>query len=185
MPQIEIEPDVLAQLRLEARKDNGDVSACIRRLIEHANAKKTRKRGTIDHIPDELSPDALKEQYPTAILRFMCLLGWLAKKHGSDFSMAQHYKGRGGRVYIAKSPNPILESGNSTNPKQIPESEYWVCTNLSNKLKGQIMDGVMTILDYPGHERREWVAAVETDHSGGIDSSWVEETEYDDDDMRI
>ena len=184
MPQIELDLDALAQLRLEARKDNGDVSACIRRLILHANAKKTRKRGSIDQIPDELSPESLKEQYPTAILRFMCLLGWLAKKHGSDFAMAQHYKGRGGRVYIAKSPNPILESGNSTNPKQIPESEYWACTNLSNKLKGQIVDGVMTILDYPGHERRAWVAAVEAEDSEGGESNWVD-VSVDDDDMRI
>lgn len=184
MPQIEIESDALAQLRLEARKDNGDVSACILRLIQHYNVKKSRKRGTIDHIPDELTPESLKELYPTAILRFMCLLGWLAKKHGADFAMVQHYKGRGGRVYIAKSPNPILESGNSTNPKQIPESEYWACTNLANKLKGQIVDGVMTILDYPGHERRAWVAAVETDDSAGGQSSCAEVSE-DDDDMRI
>lgn len=184
MAQIEIEPDVLALLRLEARKENGDLSACLRRLIQHANAKKGPKRRSLDHIPDELSPESLKEQYPTAILRFMCLLGWLAKKHGSDFSMAQHYRGRGGRVYIAKSPNPILESGNSTNPKQIPESEFWACTNLSNKLKGQIVDGVMTILGYPGHVRRSWVTAVEADDSEGSESSWVEDSS-DDDDMRI
>lgn len=184
MPEIELDRDALAQLRLEARKDNDNLSACVRRLIQHANAKTTRKRGSLGPIPDELNPGSLIEKYPTAILRFMCLLGWLAKKHGSDFAMAQHYKGRGGRVYIAKSPHPILESGNSTNPKQIPESEYWACTNLSNELKGNIVDGVMTILNYPGQERRAWVAAVESKDSDGSDSKWVEEN-VDDADMRI
>jgi hypothetical protein len=121
MPQLDLESDALALLRLEARKDAGDLSACIRRLIEEAHRKKPGKRITVDQlrIPVHLTPEALAAIYPTAILRFMYLLGWLSKTHKSDFAMVQHYTGRG-RVYFAKNPEVILESGSSTMPQRIP-----------------------------------------------------------------
>jgi negative modulator of initiation of replication len=123
-------------------------------------------------------------EYSSAILRFMCLLGWLAKKHGADFEMALYYRGRGSRVLIARSPTPILESGNSTFPKQIPESSYWVCTNLSNKSKAQVVDGVMTILNYPAPERRKWMSAIDAEDSERSEVAWETDDE-DDDDLRI
>lgn len=188
MPQIELELDALALLRLEARKDGDDLSACVRRLILNAHGKKGSKRITIEQIrvPGHLTPESLATSYSTAILRFMCVLGWLCKKHGADFAMVQHYTGRG-RTYFAKNPQAILDGGNSTNPKRIPDSEFWVCTNLSNKIKGQILDGVMTILGYATLERRAWCNAVEGDDSTeeNFDRGCVEEDPDDPDDLRI
>ena len=162
MPQIDLEMDALAMLRLEARKDGDDLSACVRRLISDVHRKKPGKRVTVDQlkIPDHLTPQALAASYPKAILRFMFLLGWLSKKHGADFAMVQHYTGRG-RIYFARNQQIILDAGNSTKPQRIPESDFWVCTNLSNQVKGQIIDGVMAILGYPPQERRTWVGAIE------------------------
>lgn len=180
--------DALALLRLEARKDGDDLSACVRRLISNAHGKKGSKRITLDQvrIPERLTPESLAISYPTAILRFMCALGWLSKKHGAEFAMVQHYTGRG-RTYFARNPQTILDGGSSTAPKRIPESEFWVCTNLSNKIKGQILEGVMTILGYPPHERRAWAGAVEGEESG--ESDYEREDQEDDsddqDDIRI
>lgn len=171
MPQVELEMDALARLRLEARKDGDDLSACVRRLIDKAHSKKGSKRMTLDQlrIPEQLTPESLATRYSTAILRFMCALGWLAKKHGAEFSMVQHYTGRG-RIYFAKNSQAISDGGSSTKPQRIPESDFWVCTNLSNKMKSQIIEGVMTILDYPPVERRAWSSAVEGEQ--------VDESEY-------
>jgi negative modulator of initiation of replication len=188
MPQVELEMDALALLRLEARKDGDDLSACVRRLILDSRGKKGSKRITIEQIrvPQHLTPESLATSYPTAILRFMCVLGWLCKKHGADFAMVLHYTGRG-RTYFARNPQAILDGGNSTNPKRIPDSEFWVCTNLSNKIKGQILDGVMTILGYATLERRAWSNAVEGDDSadGSFDRECVEGDPDDPDDLRI
>ena len=188
MPQIELDMDVLALLRLEARKDGDDLSSCIRRLISNAHAKMGGKRMTIDQIriPGQLTAESMATSYPTAILRFMCALGWLSKKHGADFAMVQHYTGRG-RTYFARNPQIILDGGSSTNPKRIPESDFWVCTNLSNKMKAQILEGVMTILGYPPQERRAWANAVEGEESGdGEYESEVRDDDPDDeDDLRI
>ncbi len=187
MPQVELEMDVLARLRLEARKDGDDLSACLRRLIDNAQSKKGSKRMTLDQIriPERLKPESLALSYPSAILRFMCALGWLNKKHGAEFSMVQHYTGRG-RIYFAKSPQAILDGGNSTKPQRIPESDFWVCTNLSNKMKGQILEGVMTILGYPPNERRAWSSAIEGEESDeGEHSREDHQDDPDDDDIRI
>lgn len=188
MPQIELDMDALAQLRLEARKDGDDLSACVRRLIMSAHGKKGSKRITLDQVrvPDHLTPDGLATKYPTAILRFMCALGWMARKHGANFAMVQHYTGRG-RTYFAKNPQIILDGGSSTAPKRIPESDFWVCANLSNKIKGQILDGVMTILGYPAKERRAWVAAVEGEGCGESDyeTDDGDSDSYDPNDLKI
>lgn len=179
--------DVLALLRLEARKDGDDLSACVRRLISNAHAKKGSKRMTIEdiRIPDHLTPEKLISAYSTAILRFMCALAWLHKKHGSDFAMVQHYTGRG-RTYFAKNPQVILDGGSSTGPKRIPGSEFWVCTNLSNKIKGQILDGVMTILGYSSQDRKPWISAVEgEDHVESPFETYSETEPDDDDEIRI
>jgi hypothetical protein len=111
---------------------------------------------------------------------------WLSKKHGADFSMVQHCKGRG-RIYFALNPQSILETGNSTNPKRIPGSDFWVCTTLSNKLKGQIIDGVLVILGYPPQERRAWASAVEAEDSNeeDFDREGREEDPFDPNDPRI
>lgn len=188
MPQVELEMDALALLRLEARKDGDDLSACVRRLISSAHAKKGSKRITLDQvrIPERLTPESLATSYSTAILRFMCALGWLSKKHGADFAMVQHYTGRG-RTYFARNPQSIMDGGSSTNPKRIPESEFWVCTNLSNKMKGQILDGVMTILGYPPQDRRAWAKAVEGEESGDSENDREDQEDDSDDqgDIRI
>ena len=179
--------DALARLRLEARKDGDDLSACIRRLIDKAQSKKGNKRMTVDQIsiPVQLTPESLATSYSTAILRFMCALGWLSKKHGTEFSMVQHYTGRG-RIYFAKNSQAILDGGNSTKPQRIPESDFWVCTNLSNKMKGQILDGVMTILDYPPQERRAWSSAVEGEEADDNENARKDhQDDPDEDDIRI
>ena len=180
--------DALALLRLEARKDGDDLSACVLRLISSAHAKKGGKRITLDQvrIPERLTPESLATSYSTAILRFMCALGWLSKKHGADFAMVQHYTGRG-RTYFARNPQSIMDGGSSTNPKRIPESDFWVCTNLSNKMKSQILDGVMTILGYPPQERREWASAVEGEESGNgeLERGDQEDEPEDEGDIRI
>jgi len=188
MPQIDLEMDALAMLRLEARKDGDNLSACVLRLISDAHRKKGGKRITLDQvqIPEQLTPESLATSYSTAILRFMCALGWLSKNHGADFAMVQHYTGRG-RTYFARNPQTIMDTGNSTNPKRIPGSEFWVCTNLSNKIKAQILDGVMAIFGYPIHERRAWAKAVEGDDSAeeDFDRGNADEDAEDPDDMRI
>ena len=184
MPQVELDMDALALLRLEARKDGDDLSACIRRLVQGANGKKGSKRMKIEdiRITDRLTPESLVSMYPTAILRFMCVLGWLNRKHGADFAMVEHCTGRG-RTYFARNPQVILDGGSSTAPKRIPESDYWVCTNLSNKVKGQILDGAMTILGYTAQERRPWINAVEGEDDGStsFDSSGDADSDEDDD----
>jgi len=163
MKTIEIESDVLALLRLEARKDSGDLSACIRRLLSKKSGNRTKGRGRMRaqdvEVPEHLTPEILEGLYSKSIYRFICLLGWLARRFEEDFRLIENIRGRN-RIYFSTDPRAILASGNSTAPVPIPESGYWVCSNMSNDVKRKIMDEVLVLLGVEQDERSRWIKAM-------------------------
>ncbi|AWL12128.1 Negative modulator of initiation of replication [Saliniradius amylolyticus] len=79
--------------------------------------------------------------------RFLGILSQLAKAHGEGFSRVLELKGRN-RVYFARSKAELLSSGSSTNPKSVPETEFWVVTNNNTRKKAQMVIEVARLLDY-------------------------------------
>ncbi|WP_026317982.1 replication initiation negative regulator SeqA [Algicola sagamiensis] len=79
--------------------------------------------------------------------RFLFILGALAKVHREKFDCVLDIKGRN-RLYFAANEATLLESGSSTNPKQIPDSKYWVITNSNTTKKKSMLTDVAIALGY-------------------------------------
>ncbi len=83
-----------------------------------------------------------------AIDRFMMVLSTLHRIDSSSFSEATQVKGRK-RVYFADNEQTLLESGNTTKPKSIPGSPFWVITNNNTSRKRQMVDQLMARMNFP------------------------------------
>jgi len=92
--------------------------------------------------------------------KFLVLLSWLHEQHKSSFGVVENIRGRG-RLYFAKSPEPLNNSGRSVNPKKIPGSDFWVITTSPTPLKQETLGNVMKAFDYSAAEIAKAKAAID------------------------
>jgi negative modulator of initiation of replication len=83
----------------------------------------------------------------SVVSRFLYILSMLYRCHRDDFKSVLDIKGRD-RIYFATSEEALMQSGKSTNPKQIPQSPYWVITNNNTTKKKSMLTSVATELGY-------------------------------------
>ena len=65
---------------------------------------------------------------PKMVERWLLVLSIIHKYHTQQFSKVLGMSGRN-RTYFATDKDTLLVTGSSTNPKNVPGSEYWVITN--------------------------------------------------------
>ncbi len=65
---------------------------------------------------------------PKMVERWLLVLSVIHKHNTQQFSKVLGMSGRN-RRYFATNKETLLATGSSTNPKNVPESEYWVITN--------------------------------------------------------
>ena len=82
-----------------------------------------------------------------AIDRFMLVLSTLHHIDPEGFSEATQVKGRK-RVYFADNEQTLLANGNTTKPKAIPASPFWVITNNNTSRKRQMVDQLMSRMSF-------------------------------------
>ncbi len=82
-----------------------------------------------------------------AIDRFMLVLSTLHKIDPASFSEATQVKGRK-RVYFADNEATLLANGNTTKPKAIPQSPFWVITNNNTSRKRQMVEQLMSRMNF-------------------------------------
>lgn len=82
-----------------------------------------------------------------AIDRFMLVLSTLHSINPSLFSEATQVKGRK-RVYFADNEQTLLANGNTTKPKAIPNTPFWVITNNNTSRKRQMVDQLMARMNF-------------------------------------
>ncbi|MGF1694965.1 replication initiation negative regulator SeqA [Vibrio kyushuensis] len=83
-----------------------------------------------------------------AIDRFMLVLSTLHRINPASFSEATQVKGRK-RVYFADNEQTLLANGNTTKPKAIPSTPFWVITNNNTSRKRQMTEQLMTRMNFP------------------------------------
>ncbi|MGL4224337.1 MAG: replication initiation negative regulator SeqA [Vibrio sp.] len=83
-----------------------------------------------------------------AIDRFMLVLSTLYRIDAISFSAATMVKGRK-RVYFADNQQTLLASGQTTKPKSIPNTPFWVITNNNTSRKQQMVEQVMVRMGFP------------------------------------
>ena len=69
------------------------------------------------------------------------------------------------RIYFARTPEVIEQTGSSTKPQPIPGTPWYVATNNSTSRKQRILGKVMTRLGYAKESVREATALLEPDPS--------------------
>lgn len=83
-----------------------------------------------------------------AVDRFMLVLSTLYRIDSASFSDAMSVKGRK-RVYFADNEQTLLANGQTTKPKAIPNTPFWVITNNNTSRKQQMVEQVMTLMNFP------------------------------------
>ena len=79
--------------------------------------------------------------------KFIYILQRLHKTQPKRFYEVLSIRGPS-RVYFAMSKEALLAAGSSTNPKQIPDSPYWVVTNNTTDKKREMVTSVCRKLGY-------------------------------------
>ncbi|WP_026374657.1 replication initiation negative regulator SeqA [Aestuariibacter salexigens] len=109
-------------------------------------AEPTAPVAVIDDISQVLNEQTLS-QFGTVVERFLFVLSTLALHHREHFNHVLDIKGSD-RLYFATSKDALLASGSSTNPKAIPDTDYWVVTNNNTNKKKTILKQVLLSLGY-------------------------------------
>lgn len=81
------------------------------------------------------------------VARFLYILSMLHRCHSAQFSKVLSISGRD-RKYFATVERELEEAGTSTNPKQIPETDYFVVTNNNTTRKKMMLTQVALELGY-------------------------------------
>lgn len=110
------------------------------------SGKSSARRVTRSSIIERLDADTLAS-YTKRVDLFLFILSQLHELHPEDFARVEEIKGKN-RVYFATSKEALLNTGSSTNPKQIPQSQYWVVTNNNTAKKLAMLEQVLQLLGY-------------------------------------
>ena len=86
-----------------------------------------------------------------AIGRFLLILAALYRVHPQQFSLVNNIRGRD-RLYFAQSEELLAQSGSSTTPRKIPDSDYWVMTNSNTTRKKMMLTEVTKVLGYQAED---------------------------------
>jgi len=81
------------------------------------------------------------------VARFLYILSMLHRCHSAQFDKVLSISGRD-RKYFATVERELEEAGTSTNPKQIPDTDYFVVTNNNTTRKKMMLTQVALELGY-------------------------------------
>ncbi len=151
MKQIEIDTELYRHIASHTKYIGESASDILRRLLG-LNPVTTGTKAAPKQVP-AAAPKPIKTHPITKVLesvvsteldaqkgkvgRFLYLLSVLYQCHPDQFDNVLRIRGRN-RLYFATCEQELEASGNSTNPKEVPGSGYWVITN-SNTSKKQAM----------------------------------------------
>lgn len=168
MKTIEVDEDLYRYIAGQTQHIGESASDILRRLlIVDGKVQATQQQPIIKPVGLVIGKDAVKEVQldgvkemrsllisdefaglKKAIDRFMLVLSTLHRIDSESFSEATQVKGRK-RVYFADNEQTLLANGNTTKPKAIPASPFWVITNNNTSRKRQMVDQLMSRMSFP------------------------------------
>ncbi|RUO25899.1 replication initiation negative regulator SeqA [Aliidiomarina minuta] len=157
MKRIEIDEDIYTYIAANTEHIGESASDILRRLLKLEKNSSAQQAAVGSAAPlqsgrvfDIMTSEDLATE-KSAVARFLFILSMLYRSHNEDFRAVLDIKGRD-RIYFATSEEALLTSGNSTNPKQIPQSPYWVITNNNTTKKKSMLTSVARELGYSDSE---------------------------------
>lgn len=160
MKTIEIDDELYHYIAGQTQQIGESASEILRRLllpeagavqIAAVDSTPPVTKTTTTVAPSQKVFDILSKQDLQAELsvvgRFLIILSALARAHKNQFAAVLEIKGRN-RLYFGRKEADLLEAGSSTNPKQIPNSEFWVITNSNTTRKKMMLTEAALKLGY-------------------------------------
>ena len=182
MKSIQIDDDLYHFIASQTQDIGESASDILRRLVMPDVAKPSPVKITkadVPSTPDELvsdpqgdcQADAVFEELqgqqlqaiPKMVERWLLVLSIIHKHHQGLFSKVLGMSGRN-RTYFATSKDTLLETGSSTNPKNVPGSEYWVITNNNTVKKINMLKEVAHTMGFDGSQIERLIAAFAPEH---------------------
>nr|WP_107851776.1 replication initiation negative regulator SeqA [Oceanimonas marisflavi] len=154
MKTIEVDEELYRYIASNTRHIGESASDILRRLLKlenQAGAAAPPAAPAAAGVQGEgvrrmLDSGALAAQ-DSAIERFMTILSVLYRENPVAFAQASDIKGRK-RIYFADSEAALLAAGNTTKPRAIEGSPYWVITNTNTGRKRNIVAQLMAAMGY-------------------------------------
>lgn len=150
MKRIEVEDDLYAYIAGHTQQIGESASDILRRLLGleplTAGSQESIQNTVEDNVFNRLNQQDVNVQ-KSVVARFLHILSMLYRSHPEQFDQVLTIRGRD-RQYFARSEEELLTSGNSTNPKPIEGSPYWVVTNNNTTKKKSMLTQVAEQLGY-------------------------------------
>ncbi|MGM0481869.1 MAG: replication initiation regulator SeqA [Pseudomonadota bacterium] len=149
MKRIEVEDDLYAYIASHTQQIGESASDILRRLLGLEPLSESlvdEQKDGRDSVFNRLNQQDVNVQ-KSVVARFLYILSMLYRSHPGQFDKVLALRGRD-RQYFARSEDDLLTSGNSTNPKAIPGSPYWVVTNNNTTKKKSMLTQVAVKLGY-------------------------------------
>ena len=187
MKSIQIEDDLYHFIASQTQDIGESASDILRRLvmpesllnIEHANNIDAAKHVyAIDNdvtsaqgaeqvcqasaVFSELEGQQL-QAIPKMVERWLLVLSVIHKYHTQQFSKVLGMSGRN-RTYFATDKDTLLATGSSTNPKNVPGSEYWVITNNNTVKKINMLKEVAEQVGFSLSEIEQLITILAPEH---------------------
>lgn len=166
MKTIEIEEDLYHFIASKTQHIGESASDILRRLVMPESLVVSTNVKVVEaaELPSAAAQSSLLTELgklkllemPKMVDRFLGMLGLLHQHHSGSFSKVLTMSGRN-RTYFATSKEDLLATGSSTNPKQVPESNYWVITNNNTVKKVTMVKEVAHLLGYSDDQIEQMV----------------------------
>ncbi len=165
MKNIEIDEALYQHIVANTQSIGESASSILRRLIglteqnevseKQANTEVTEKKTIVNSVSFKKKKESVfnyinKEELAMqrgAVGRFLLILAALYRGNSKEFHKVTDISGRD-RLYFANNEQALVASGSSTNPRQIPESPFWVITNSNTTRKKMMLTKVAVTLGY-------------------------------------
>lgn len=157
MNTIEIDDELYHYIASQTQRIGESANEILRRILlnkgtvaQPVSAVVAESVRSSQKVFDILSKQDLQAEM-SVVGRFLIILSALARAHRAEFADVLEIKGRN-RVYFGRSEADLLEAGSSTNPKQIPNSDFWVITNSNTTRKKMMLTEAALKLGYSQQE---------------------------------
>ena len=149
MRTIEIDDDVYLHIAQNTHEIGEPASKILRRLLGLSRAMPAPLQGIVGagHELAAAISDPKFLMQTAAVDRFLYFLGVAFIQKRTDFEKVLMIQGRD-RKYFAKSKEEVEKSGNSTQPRNVPGTPYWVMTNSPTIQKRQMLRDALKLLGY-------------------------------------
>lgn len=149
MRTIEVDDDVYFHIAQNTQEIGEPATSILRRLLGLSKATPMvapSKTGPLHELAGAMGDSKFLVQ-TAAVDRFLYFLGVAYSQKRNDFEKVLEIQGRN-RKYFAKSKEEVEKSGNSTQPRNVPGTPYWVMTNSPTSQKRDMLRDALKLLGY-------------------------------------